>query len=125
VFANCDALKAMRTAKAGTADDGFDDYGTFAVVAPNGEVKLLDQYDRQQYIQMVAKAISNGQIVSDSLKRAQDRIRDVRDIKQLQSLGILDTDVNALYFGFVGVSGDAGDHILGVGGSTLVKGNRR
>lgn len=121
-FANCDELKAMRAAKAGTAEDGFDDYATVAVVLENGEPKLLDGVGRPQFLERIIRAMSNGQVIASALKRAEERVRHVRDIRQTESLGVLDNDANAVYIGLTGLNAETDQHVLAVGGATLVKG---
>lgn len=122
LFANCDELKALRTQTAGTPADGFNDYGTFTVLLKDGDVRLFDQYTRQQYIDNVANAITHGQGFANGIRQAEERLRDISSIRQLESLGVLDTDANALYVGFAGQNTATNQGMLGVGGSTLVNG---
>lgn len=122
VFVNCDELKAMRAANPQTAADGVFNYGLFSVVAFNGKVAVLDQFDRNQFIQSSVMTHSFGKSASDLRSRALDRVRDVAAMKRFETLGLVDMDSNAFYMGSVGTYGKNNFRGLSVVGLTLVKG---
>ena len=82
-IADCKELATMRAAPPGAAADGFDDFGGYTVLVRDGEIKLFDGHDRDEYIRMMSKAASNGQLMSGALQRAEERIRHLTEVKQL------------------------------------------
>ena len=126
VAAPCDQLAQLRALEVLTAEAGFDDYAVFTVLAPDGEIRLLERYDRPGFVRLMREGMGDGGIVDDGLRAAQERLRHLSSTDQrLQSLGVLGSDASGVYFGLVATRATADgrqkDYVVYVGAATLVK----
>ena len=130
VAAPCDQLAQLRALEVLTAEAGFDDYAVFTVLAPDGEIRLLERYDRPGFVRLMREGMGDSGIVDDGLRAAQERLRHLSSTDQrLQSLGVLGSDASGVYFGLVATRATADgrqkDHVVCVGAATLVKDHGR
>jgi hypothetical protein len=119
VFADCaEAAELRRGARA-----GVDNYGQIMAPRPAGELRRFSGVPRAEYIRQLS-ARADG-ILPGAMERGVERAQSfVPDTKFQESLGVLATDTNGLYFGVL-MSAPYPDGeqkaVLGVVGMTLVK----
>jgi|GEM_PF-3442477 len=122
LFVSCDELKAMRIAPPPEAEARFNNYGLVAVVAFNGKVAVLADFNRAQYIQSTFSTLSFGLDPSNLLKPALSKLQDLTKMSGFKVLGPIGIDSNAVYAGAITRPGKDNHYRVAVEGSTLVKG---
>lgn len=119
VFADCAEAAEVRRGTRAT----FDNYGQVMVPTPDGKLRKFPDGSRAEYLDLIGVRAGRG--LPGAVERGAERAKIfVPGLQVQESLGVLATDTNGLYFGFLASIPDTTGKqksVLGITGMTLVK----
>lgn len=122
LFADCMELEELKSGKRAA----LDHYGTYFLMAPNGNVAYVKDQTRRQFIEQMAGQMVNGKLQVDELvKKVEQRLVQMgAQTKSMEPLGLLGADSFGAYTGILSNTADQDRRhreILGVSAITVVK----